>query len=275
MRKINKIMMMTVAILLSLVLITSSVVSGTLAKYTTSSSASDSARVAKWGVTIKATENLPEGVATIRENVDGIDIKITNLKLGPGDEYPNAIQFEIDGEPEVALMLKITVKASFINEDLNNEASFVVDKAVSGLDKDVAIIPFGFTFGLLTDGKTPNSTDDTILAPGLQKTGVGEAIMDGINNKVKLDYCHSNSSPRYGYVKFYPTDAGNDIVLTSKDETTTANKFYFGFYWPKDYGGEGTSYSVETFDAISTWLAANKDPEFSLNYTISLEQINQ
>lgn len=96
MRKINKIMMMTVAILLSLVLITSSVVSGTLAKYTTSSSTSDSARVAKWGVTVEASygeefhdvvtnkNETDEGKkVVITPNSDGIGVKITNLKLAP------------------------------------------------------------------------------------------------------------------------------------------------------------------------------------------------
>ena len=158
MRKINKIMMMTVAILLSLVLITSSVVSGTLAKYTTSSSASDSARVAKWGVTVEASETLPDGAATVSQSADGIGIEITSLPLAPGTEYPDAIHFKVDGDPEVAIRLKITVEASFENK-ANNSASFVVPTEISGVpqksEKDQAVIPFGFTFGLLTDGKKP------------------------------------------------------------------------------------------------------------------------
>ena len=55
MKKGNKILMIIVSLLLTLVLITTSVLSGTLAKYTTSSSSSDSARVAKWGADIKIT----------------------------------------------------------------------------------------------------------------------------------------------------------------------------------------------------------------------------
>ena len=56
MRK-NKMMRLASSLLVA-VLITTSAISGTFAKYTTQDSASDSARVAKWGVTVMASGNL-------------------------------------------------------------------------------------------------------------------------------------------------------------------------------------------------------------------------
>ena len=74
MKKSNKMLMMIVSILLTLVLITTSVLSGTLAKYTTSTSSSDRARVAKWGVVIEADYSaisIIDGVS-IDEKSDGM-----------------------------------------------------------------------------------------------------------------------------------------------------------------------------------------------------------
>ena len=51
--KRNK-MMRIASVLLVAVLLSTCVISGTFAKYTTSNSATDSARVAKWGVIITA-----------------------------------------------------------------------------------------------------------------------------------------------------------------------------------------------------------------------------
>ena len=55
--KKNK-MMRTASGLLVATLLTTSMISGTFAKYTTQDEASDSARVAKWGVTALATGSL-------------------------------------------------------------------------------------------------------------------------------------------------------------------------------------------------------------------------
>ena len=51
--KKNKMMRLASAVLVC-TLLTTSVISGTFAKYTSTSSASDNARVAKWGVTLAA-----------------------------------------------------------------------------------------------------------------------------------------------------------------------------------------------------------------------------
>ena len=50
--------MRSASVLLVATLLTTSVISGTLAKYTTQDAAEDTARVAKWGVELQAIGNL-------------------------------------------------------------------------------------------------------------------------------------------------------------------------------------------------------------------------
>ncbi len=51
-------MMRLVSVLLICVLLTTSIISGTFAKYTTEGSVTDTARVAKWGIKIDVTSGL-------------------------------------------------------------------------------------------------------------------------------------------------------------------------------------------------------------------------
>ena len=98
MQKTSKIMMITVSVLLSLVLITSSVVSGTLAKYTTTGESSDSARVAKWGITVTSGTELSKSYekngTVVVESSDEINL------IAPGTSGCLA-WFTVSGTPEV------------------------------------------------------------------------------------------------------------------------------------------------------------------------------
>ena len=105
-------MMRLASILLVCVLLSTSVISGTFAKYTTSDSAQDSARVAKWGVNIIATgdeafaekyDDAASATGTkVVSSVSGQDVLApgTNGTLGG---------IAITGQPEV--MVNVTVTA--------------------------------------------------------------------------------------------------------------------------------------------------------------------
>lgn len=97
-------MMRIASVLLVVVLLTTSVISGTFAKYVTSGSASDSARVAKWGVTITANG------ATFAKEYNKDDIAFTEAKsvisnsekvVAPGTDG-SMVSMTLAGEPEVA-----------------------------------------------------------------------------------------------------------------------------------------------------------------------------
>ena len=103
--------------LLMLCLITTCAVSGTFAKYTTSDSDSDTARVAKWGVTIgvdgtlfgskydtnEATENKNSIVAT---STNVASANGTDRIVAPGTKNDKGLKIALKGAPEVQYKLE-------------------------------------------------------------------------------------------------------------------------------------------------------------------------
>jgi len=115
-------MMRAASALLVAVLLTTSTISGTFAKYVTTSEAKDEARVAKWGVELQVVGNLfgdtyskkdantitvnNDAEATVRsynttDAVDGDDV------LAPGTKNDDGFTFSINGTPEVSGEIKI------------------------------------------------------------------------------------------------------------------------------------------------------------------------
>lgn len=102
-------------LLFALVLITSCFVGGTFAKYVTSKSASDYARVAKFGVVIEAQDNTAFKT-TYATDADGLSIGANSVAtstrdslVAPGTKEDNAVTFSISGEPEVAVRVALTM----------------------------------------------------------------------------------------------------------------------------------------------------------------------
>ncbi len=114
MRK-NKMLRMASALLI-LVLLTTSVVGGTFAKYVTTAEGTDTARVAKWGVTITANGD------TFKKEYDQDDdsYSITGnktVKVSSGDDKLVApgtkgsmVKMTLSGTPEVAVRVNYTGK---------------------------------------------------------------------------------------------------------------------------------------------------------------------
>lgn len=111
--------MRTAALLMVLCLVTSSLVGGTFAKYVTSQNATDSARVAKWGVTVTANSDLFGTQYTTTDTTLGLDNNVSvasnNKVIAPGLQS-NVATFKITGTPEVAT--KVSYKLNSF--DLNN-----------------------------------------------------------------------------------------------------------------------------------------------------------
>ena len=110
--------MRTSAIVLALVLATACLVSGTFAKYVTEASTSDSARVAKWGVTlgISNSQMFTNEYATDDSNYSGAltvksidDARVVAPGTKSGDDIAPVV-VSIDGQPETA------VRVDFVNE---------------------------------------------------------------------------------------------------------------------------------------------------------------
>lgn len=102
-------------LLFALVLITSCFVGGTFAKYVTSKSASDSARVARFGVVIEAHDNT--AFKTTYDTVDAgtgvsfnsVATTTTDSLVAPGTGEDDAVTFSITGTPEVAVRVALSM----------------------------------------------------------------------------------------------------------------------------------------------------------------------
>lgn len=103
-------MMRIASVLLVAVLLSTCVISGTFAKYTTSATASDAARVAKWGFNT-ATINFEDLFAASYTNVaNGSDEKAI---IAPGTSGKTSFQFVCTASaPEVAYTFKVDTSGS-------------------------------------------------------------------------------------------------------------------------------------------------------------------
>lgn len=120
-------MMRAASALLVAVLLTTCTISGTFAKYVTSASATDSARVAKWGVDIVVegdlfydayadvgtgntettwTANEAEATITVQADTDNTDV------VAPGTKCADGLTFTISGTPEVDTQLTFLLTAT-------------------------------------------------------------------------------------------------------------------------------------------------------------------
>lgn len=99
-------------VLLAVTLLSTGLLGGTLAKYVTAGTTYDTARVAKWGVTITADstdELFKTTYATTDTSYTGdLTVSATTEVLAPGTSG-KAVGFTIAGTPEVASRLSFTV----------------------------------------------------------------------------------------------------------------------------------------------------------------------
>ena len=112
-------MLRAAVLMLALVLITSCFVGGTFAKYVTEGAGGDQARVAKFGVTVTATDNSMFKTTYETDNQQaneaGISASVktsnTDNLVAPGTKADNAFTFSITGQPEVAVDVNISIDA--------------------------------------------------------------------------------------------------------------------------------------------------------------------
>ena len=163
-------MMRLASILLVCVLLSTSVISGTFAKYTSTATASDTATVAKWDIDLngkRITETFTFDLfATIVDTVDGnTDAHVATGKIiAPGTK----------GSFDIKLQNKSQVAAAYtIDYTVTNEAGIPIEFSVDGTN-----------WGDLNDVTTPvtlamDATDPTTVTVQWRwvfENGTGEAL---------------------------------------------------------------------------------------------------
>ena len=112
--------MRSASVLLVATLLTTSVISGTLAKYTTQDAAEDTARVAKWGVELQAIGNLygdtyKDLIVTENDTTATVQsVDKTADVVAPGTQNAEGFTFSLKGKPEVDGTITTTIKSQNI-----------------------------------------------------------------------------------------------------------------------------------------------------------------
>lgn len=110
----KNVMMRLSALLLVAVLLTTCVISGTFAKYTTADDATDSATVAAWGIELSVTgdEVLYDDAKTGNEVTA---LKVTTNALAAPGTYQKLATVALSGTPEVAYSITVDVDLTLAN----------------------------------------------------------------------------------------------------------------------------------------------------------------
>lgn len=165
-------------------MLTTSIVSGTYAKYVTSDSATDTARVAKFGVTVEASGSLFD---TSYENGDGTITVVSSTDekvVAPGTKSDEALTFSISGKPEVSVNVAIDVVYEESTSDVFLKAGTYPDMTTGDPDD---------TFTLNADYHpikyTLSKGSDKILNGGTMKdlkSALATAVNSNIGSNIEL-----------------------------------------------------------------------------------------
>lgn len=227
-------MMRLASVLLVLTLLSTSVISGTFAKYVTSDTASDTARVAKFGVVVtasgslfsdaylKATDNTPAPAWSSSYSGDNISVAAESADtkvVAPGTKSSDTgLTFSITGKPEVAVKLDVTAD---VTEQVFLKQNGALPKMTTGYTGD--------TFNNTTDYYPVKFT----LKQKKASAGAWNVLVDGgslLDVKAKLE----------------------DLSQTVIDANTDlAEQDYGGIYqltwkWDFDASGAGTNDDQDT-----------------------------
>ena len=280
MKKVNRILMAVIAILLSLVLISTSVVSGIFAKYVIKKSVEAPIIFRKFGVSLKmeVDSDLVSKIKTQKQLGDSIMVEIENLVLSPGDDFSDALKFTISGTPNVNVKLKIIVGVEIDSHD-HWDLDGKTFKSITTGSK--YFLPVGFT--IAANPTTANDKyalkpwyNSSVEADFGNDSTLKNKIAAGIGSKI-TDSTVSGDTVSVDF----PVESTKSTPTLTIDNITTS-QFYLGFEWPMEYtvvdDAKNTVYSSELLDAISVAISkdaqngSNLNPYINLTYRVLLEQ---
>ena len=247
MRRANKILMATVAILLCLVLITTSVVSGVFARFAIYKKSETSVSFQNFGVTVKLTPSSNLKTKSEVKKGDSASVMFEELPMAPGDEFYKALKVEIGGKPNVDIVLRMTCHIEYKTSDYTVDSSYYM--------------PLGYTIQVGEDGTRKDTcypykknTNSDALEEIIVRNSVNELFNAGlVKGNLSID-----DSGDYYYSKEF------DAASTAHQKT-----FYLGFDFPDK--GRSSSDKNTNFDPIVTALSKTATP-ITIVYSFTIEQ---
>ena len=272
-KRFNKILMMTVAILLCLVLISTSVVSGIFAKYVITKSASAEVSLKAFGVKLTVAGGSHGTVTPDTATDSTLTVTVTDLQLVPGQTLDDVVKFTIQGtgtsnNPNVdAVKLKIKVKSENVSQ-FEVESSDIKSATTVAFAKNY-FVPIGFriysgtaaattaaTKSFAQDWKTPASDAAfaTAIRDGIALLGLGFDAIDDEND-----------------------DTVEKTIYDKNNSITALNVKHlnFGFSCLADGNtGMPDDVTADEADLIQTYLStANSTAKLKITFIVSLEQV--
>ena len=294
MKKTNKIMMAAVSILLSLVLISTSLVSGIFARFVIKKDASTAITFTRFGVDvaldfsddIKAlcTDKNEDGildqlVATVDKGV--LTFTLPDLKLAPGIDFTDAIRLNVTGNPGVDCKLRVDFSLKYSKKIVSNtETAFLIPMSIidETLTANRRLVPFGYTFGYKMSNATAYTDNITVKAWNINEwRGNDKSSTTAIANIVDLTSVNEDSTGNCNYWLEKTLSANQDVALHLKnDPNVNINDIAFGFYWPfehseNDYHIDNETLTTEDFNKIDEYIVKNQ-PTVTLQFIVTVEQ---
>ena len=182
------------AVALMLCLVTTCAISGTFAKYTTEGTATDSARVAKWGITVSAPTD--KAFAVQYEDVtgdNGVQVKAAEQVVAPGTEgtLPTPI---ISGTAEVAVEVIVEATITLTGWEVNSDE----------------YCPIVFTVGTETYGTDDTNATNKSATVAALITAVEKAIEDYTANYGANETIATIPAATWAW-EFEVNDANNEL----------------------------------------------------------------
>jgi len=247
--KKNKMMRLASAMMV-LTLMSTSVISGTFAKYVTSDFASDTARVAKFGVvvtadgflfaeTYKKTTNTPgettDDVAALSVETSGEVNNVSKL-VAPGTKNDTGMTFAITGTPEVDVQVTVTVENN--EEDIFLGVKDGLPDMTTGKNDDTFNVTTKYEPVKYTLKQTKNGSTDTLVSAGNIT-----AITTALTNLTKEYSANTDLSKEVGTLTLTWEWAfeGND-----KEDTLLGDLAAGTALTPSITLVDGTDYNLET-----------------------------
>ncbi len=268
MRKVNKMLMATVSILLCLVLISTSVVSGIYAKFVITKSGDATVSLKAFGITLEVKCGEENSGGTITPTTIGdntVSVTVDNVKMIPREkaiDYNELIVFELDGTPNVPkVKLKITVDFSGVS-NFNIPANTVLDSNYT-ITTGGNYLPFAFCAS--TNGTNINN----VLNYWRNPTSDDLLEVSFVNAVKAKDTDFSDNDT---------TDNSIEAIIwdSSNTESLSVDYLSFGYavYKTGNYKEGVHPKNASEADAMQTYFA-NKTPAptFSATYTVSIEQV--
>jgi len=259
-------MLRLASMLMILTLLTTSIVGGTFAKYVTSSTGTDAARVAKWGVTIGASTDL---FATSYMNPAGSSVTVnssnTNKLVAPGTKG-TGLDVSTGGTPEVSYSMTIkldnTAKVPSLKytpnggtETTYEPVKFSVYNGTTPIEENISLTDMADLFG--NDGKVIYEYD---VVTG--KYAVNKDLGDSIDDAEKNAATTTKPEIKVEWVWAFE-DATNKALCDELD--TILGNVAAGNTAPASITVDATTYTI-TANSINT--------DVELKWTITATQID-